>query len=50
MCSGAFNFYKGNNYEVVFSIMDASGNQNLMTAPIKFTKPTFENSEHKEDR
>ena len=41
MCSGAFNFEDGNNYEVEFSFMDASGNLTGWTGDrIKFTKPT----------
>ena len=40
MCSGAFNFDKGNNYEVEFSFMDSCGNiTNWSGERIKFTKP-----------
>lgn len=44
MCSGAFNFEdKGNNYEVEFSFMDASGNLTAWIGErIKFSKPTKE--------
>lgn len=48
MCSGAFNFDDGNEYEVEFSFMDASGN---LTAPgkrIRFTRPTVETGEDSE--
>lgn len=42
MCSGAFDFEENsNNYEVEFSLMDASGNLTAWTGErIKFTKPT----------
>lgn len=41
MCAGAFNFDEGDNYEIEFSIMDASGNLTAWTGDrIKFTKPT----------
>ena len=41
MCSGAFFFDEGDDYEVEFSIMDASGNFTPWTGErIKFTKPT----------
>lgn len=50
MCSGAFSFNNGNDYEIEFSILDSSGNtQNWTTKPIKFTKPTDKNSQHEED-
>lgn len=41
MCSGAFNFDKGQEYEVTFLLMDASGNTSeTETHPIKFISPT----------
>lgn len=43
MCSGAFTYDEGNDYEVEFSFMDASGNLTTWTGErIKFTKPTDE--------
>jgi len=40
MCSGAFTFDQGVNYEVEFSFMDASGNTTAWTGKrIAFTKP-----------
>jgi hypothetical protein len=45
MCSGAFNFDEGDDYEIEFSIMDESGNMTAWTGDrIKFTKPTYKNS------
>lgn len=47
MCSGAFNFDEGDDYEIEFSIMDASGNLTAWTGDrIKFTKPTDKNSDN----
>jgi hypothetical protein len=41
MCSGAFVFDEGNNYELEFTFMDASGNFTSWTGDrIKFTKPS----------
>ena len=41
MCSGAFIFDDGDNYEVEFSLMDASGNLTAWIGDrIKFTRPT----------
>jgi hypothetical protein len=41
MCSGAFGFELGKEYEVSFSLMDASGNlSETETQPIKFIAPT----------
>lgn len=41
MCSGAFNFDEGNNYEVEFSFLDSCGNITKWSGKrIKFTKPT----------
>ena len=46
MCSGAFSFDEGDNYEVEFSFMDASGNFTFWTGErIKFTAPTSPNEE-----
>ena len=40
MCSGAFNFYGGNMYEVVFSLFDSSGNFTKWTGEgIEFKRP-----------
>lgn len=39
MCSGAFTFHEGDQYEVKFRIMDASGNLSEETEWIAFTKP-----------
>ena len=48
-CSGAFNFENGNNFEVEFSFMDASGNSTVWTGQrIKFTKPTKETDYHED--
>lgn len=41
MCSGAFDFNEGQEYEVTFLLMDASGNTSeTETHPIKFSSPT----------
>lgn len=40
MCSGEFDFKDGLEYEVTFSIMDASGNISNETKPVKFISPT----------
>jgi hypothetical protein len=41
MCSGAFRFNEGDNYRVVFSLMDAAGNQNYeKTEGILFNAPS----------
>lgn len=40
MCSGAFDFEEGKNYEIEFLFMDSSGNlTNWIGERIKFTKP-----------
>lgn len=40
MCSGAFNFYKDDKFEVEFSLLDASGNLTKWTGDrIKFKRP-----------
>jgi len=45
MCSGAFLYDQGNEYEVTFEIMDASGNfTSWIDEKIVFTKPNSENS------
>jgi len=45
MCSGAFLFEEGNEYDILFNIMDASGNLTLWTdKKIIFTKPIDENN------
>lgn len=45
MCSGAFIFKDGDNYEVSFEIMDASGNLTTWSGKsLFFTKPNEENS------
>lgn len=47
MCSGAFIFDEGDDYEIEFSIMDASGNFTAWTGDrIKFTKPTDTNTDN----
>lgn len=41
MCAGEFVFQDGEDYEVSFSLMDASGNvNNTLTKPVKFISPT----------
>jgi hypothetical protein len=41
MCSGAFHFDNGDDYEVTFSLVDQSGNFSKQTSkPIRFSKPT----------
>lgn len=41
MCSGAFHFDKGNNYEVTFSLIDQSGNFSTQNSkPIRFSQPS----------
>jgi hypothetical protein len=42
MCSGAFQFDDGDNYEVSFQLFDQSGNKGVLTSAIEFTKPTKE--------
>lgn len=48
MCSGEFDFEEGQEYEAIFSLMDASGNISPETQPIKFISPT-EKYESKQD-
>lgn len=46
MCSGAFDFDDGDEYEVEFSFMDSSGNMTSWTGErIKFTRPTGKRTE-----
>jgi hypothetical protein len=46
MCSGAFYFKTGDEYEVVFSLIDASGNlSDIQTKPIQFSRPEIETRE-----
>jgi hypothetical protein len=40
MCSGAFHFDNGDNFEVTFQLYDQSGNKSGTTNTIAFTKPT----------
>ena len=40
MCSGAFHYDNGDNFEVVFQLCDQSGNKSALTNTISFTKPT----------
>ena len=43
MCAGGFHFEGGKEYEVVFELMDASGNYGCeKTKPIRFTRPESE--------
>jgi hypothetical protein len=47
MCSGAFDFDESDNYEIEFSIVDASGNYTAWAGDkIKFTKPTKTNAKY----
>jgi hypothetical protein len=40
MCSGAFHFDKGDNYEVTFALMDQSGKCSIQSSkPVRFSKP-----------
>lgn len=45
MCSGAFHFDNGNNFEVTFQLLDQSGNKSNSTSTIAFTKPTKETND-----
>ncbi len=41
MCFGAFRLVNGKNFEVRFSVIDASGNETPLTGPsIKFSAPS----------
>ncbi len=47
MCGGEFEFEPGENYEISFSLMDASGNINdTLTKPIPFIGPMYKDSEN----
>jgi len=39
MCSGAFHFDDGNNFEITFQLFDQSGNKSSLTKSISFTSP-----------
>lgn len=41
MCSGAFHFDNGDNFEVTFQLFDQSGNKSSLTNAISFSKPTI---------
>lgn len=45
MCSGAFQFDNGDNFEVTFQLFDQSGNISSLTKSISFTKPTTSTNE-----
>ena len=45
MCSGAFVFDNGDNFEAEFQLVDQSGNQSKATTAITFTKPINETEE-----
>lgn len=44
MCSGAFHFDNGDNFEATFQLIDQSGNYSSVSKIIAFTKPTDANS------
>lgn len=45
MCSGEFDFEDGEEYEIFFSLMDASGNRNdTLTKAIQFISPTYKDT------
>lgn len=49
MCYGPFHFEDGDNYEVKFSLMDASGNLTIWSGySIEFTKPIDKNAKEEE--
>lgn len=51
MCSGEFDFSEGENYEVTFDLVDASGNTaKWIDKKIKFTKPSSEDWENSYDK
>jgi hypothetical protein len=51
MCSGAFDFEDGQEYEVTFLLMDASGNTSeTETHPIKFISPTEKDQINHDDK
>ena len=39
MCSGAFHFDNGDNFEITFQLFDQSGNKSALTNTIYFTRP-----------
>ena len=41
MCSGAFRFDNGDNFEITFQLFDQSGNKSALTNTISFTRPTI---------
>ena len=45
MCSGAFHFGNGDNFEVSFQLFDQSGNKSSLTSSIAFSKPTKETND-----
>ncbi|MBN9299892.1 MAG: hypothetical protein J0I41_23020 [Filimonas sp.] len=45
MCSGAFHFDNGDNFEITFQLIDQSGNKGTISKPISFYKPTFSTGE-----
>jgi len=45
MCSGAFHFDNGDNFEVSFQLFDQSGNKSSMTNSVAFSKPTKDTNE-----
>ena len=45
MCSGAFHFDNGDNFEIAFQMFDQSGNKSGITSPISFTKPKTSTSD-----
>ncbi|HRG22037.1 MAG TPA: hypothetical protein PLQ57_13440 [Saprospiraceae bacterium] len=44
MCSGAFKFDSGSNFEVTFQLFDQSGNKSNSSSEIAFTKPAIESN------
>ncbi len=45
MCSGAFNFDNGNEFEITFQLFDQSGNKGSVSNAISFEKPTVYTNE-----
>lgn len=45
MCSGAFQFDNGDNFEVAFQLFDQSGNKSNHSSQIAFTKPKKETND-----
>jgi hypothetical protein len=51
MCSGEFDFEDGGEYEISFSLIDASGNRNdTLTKAIKFISPTDKDTGNNEEK